>query len=84
MTQLEELLKILDELIHLLESDGETHWSHWMRRSRDRLLNLDYSGIEKLLSAYGGWVLSTIWLFAKVLKTANSIGKENMLRKTTG
>ena len=54
MTQLEGLLKILDELIYLLESDDETHWSHWMRQSRDRLLNSDYSGIEKLFSAYGG------------------------------
>ena len=54
MTKLEELLKILDELIRLLEEDGEQHWSQWMRQSRERLLNSDYSGIEHLLSAYGG------------------------------
>jgi hypothetical protein len=53
-TKLDELLEILSEIIQLLESDGEQHWSRWMRRSRDRLLKSDYSGIEYLLSAYGG------------------------------
>ena len=53
-TKLDELLKIINEIIQLLESDGETHWSRWMRQSRDLLLNSDYSGIEHLLSAYGG------------------------------
>jgi Domain of unknown function (DUF6966) len=53
-TDLDELLKILDEIIQLLEADGEKRWSDWMRQSRARLLNSDYSGIEHLLSAYGG------------------------------
>ena len=53
-TKLDELLNILEEIIQILESDGEEHWSNWMRRSRARLLNSDYSGIEHLLSAYGG------------------------------
>ena len=54
MTKLDELLVVLDELIQLLESDGEDHWSGWMRQARDWLLNSDYAGIEKILSAYGG------------------------------
>ena len=53
-TKPDELLATLDELIRLLESDGEGHWSNWLRKSRARLLNSDYSGIEHLLSAYGG------------------------------
>ena len=53
-TKLDELLETLDELIQLLESDGEGHWSKWMRKSRARLLNSDYYGIENLCSAYGG------------------------------
>jgi Domain of unknown function (DUF6966) len=53
-TDLDELLKILDEIIQLLEADGEQHWSNWMRKSRSRLQDSDYSGIEHLLSAYGG------------------------------
>jgi len=53
-TKLDELLATLDELIQLLESDGEQHWSKWMRQSNTRLSNSDYSGIEHLLSAYGG------------------------------
>ena len=53
-TQLDELLDILTEIVELLEADGESHWLGWMRQSQERLLNLDYSGIEHLLSAYGG------------------------------
>jgi len=53
-TRLDELIEILNEIIQLLESDGEEHWSHWMRKSRARLLNSDFSGVEHLLSAYGG------------------------------
>lgn len=49
-----ELVDILGELATLLENDGERHWSTWMRRARSRLENLDYSGVEYLLSAYGG------------------------------
>ena len=53
-TKLDELLETLDEIIQLLESDGEQHWSRWIRQSRERLQNSDFSGIEHLLSAYGG------------------------------
>ena len=53
-TKLDELLEVLAEIIELLESDGEQHWSKWMRQSRARLVNSDYSGIKHLLSAYGG------------------------------
>jgi hypothetical protein len=53
-TKLDELLETLDEILQLLEADGEQHWSNWMRKSRARLLNSDYSGIEHLRSAYGG------------------------------
>lgn len=45
---------MLDELATILESDGDAHWGGWMRKARERLLNSDYSGIEYLLSAYGG------------------------------
>jgi hypothetical protein len=53
-TKLNELIEILNEIIQLLELDGEKHWSRWMRQSRERLLKSDYSGVEHLLSAYGG------------------------------
>ncbi len=53
-TKLDELLIVLEEIIQILESDGEEHWSHRMRQSRARLLNSDYSGIEHLLSVFGG------------------------------
>jgi hypothetical protein len=50
----EELVCILREIILLLEADGETHWSQWMRTAKARLENSDYSGVEYLLRAYGG------------------------------
>ncbi|MBK5302182.1 MULTISPECIES: DUF6966 domain-containing protein [Gammaproteobacteria] len=50
----EQLICVLDQLAVLLESDGATHWSQWMRKARAHLLNADYYGIEYLLSAYGG------------------------------
>ncbi|MBI6853985.1 hypothetical protein YA0002_14515 [Pseudomonas cichorii] len=50
----EELISLLDELIAVLESDGEEHWSQWMRDARSQLANSDPSGIAKLRSAYGG------------------------------
>lgn len=49
-----QLVAVLDQLIELLESEGERHWSCWIRRSRERILACDYSGIELLLRAYGG------------------------------
>ncbi|MEL4204831.1 hypothetical protein C9E85_16375 [Plesiomonas shigelloides] len=50
----QELIGVLDELASVLESDGNTHWGGWMQKARARLLNSDFSGIEYLLSAYGG------------------------------
>ncbi|MBX8575695.1 DUF6966 domain-containing protein [Pseudomonas cichorii] len=53
-TKTEELIRLLDELIAVLESDDEEHWSQWMRDARARLADSDPSGITKLRSAYGG------------------------------
>jgi len=50
----QELVSVLEELTSLLESDGDSHWSNWMQKAKARLLNSDYSGVEYLLSAYGG------------------------------
>lgn len=50
----EELIDVLEQLIKVLESDGEMHWSRWMRKARALLMDSDYYGITYLLSAYGG------------------------------
>ena len=50
----QELIQILGEMVDLLEEEGETHWSKWMREIKTRLEDQDYSGIEYLLRAYGG------------------------------
>lgn len=49
-----ELIGVLAKLASLLEGDGEQHWRAWLLRAKARLENLDYSGVEYLLSAYGG------------------------------
>ena len=49
-----QLIAILEQIIGILDADGERHWRKWMATSRSRLLNSDYSGIEHLLGAYGG------------------------------
>ena len=53
-TKTKQLIAILDQLIAILDADGESHWRKWMASSRSRLLNSDYSGIDHLLGAYGG------------------------------
>ena len=50
----QELVCVLAKVASLLESDGERHWCAWMLRAKARLENSDYSGIDYLLSAYGG------------------------------
>lgn len=50
----QELVEVLGSLIELLRSDGETHWSAWMAKSKARLEASDFSGITHLLGAYGG------------------------------
>ncbi|MFJ4144763.1 DUF6966 domain-containing protein [Pseudomonas sp. NPDC089734] len=50
----EELIRVLDELIAVLESDDEEHWSAWFRNARAQLLDSDYAGIASVLSAFGG------------------------------
>lgn len=49
-----ELVEILSLLATFLEEQDEKLWQNWVLDTRKRLLSSDYSGIEKLLSAYGG------------------------------
>ena len=49
-----ELMDTLHQLAELLERDGDRHWSAWMRRAQTRLEKSDSSGVDYLLSAYGG------------------------------
>ena|SRR5690348_9237122 len=51
---IKELIETLDELAEVLDSDGASRWSSWMRTSAQRLGNGDLSGVEHLLRAYGG------------------------------
>lgn len=49
-----QLIDVLEQIIQVLDSDGEKHWRKWMASARLRIINSDYSGVEYLLDAYGG------------------------------
>ena len=49
-----ELVETLDKLIDILNRDGQSHWSKWMRQAKSRIEASDFSGVEKVLQAYGG------------------------------
>ncbi|TMN24282.1 hypothetical protein [Pseudoxanthomonas sp. X-1] len=51
---LQPIIDVLDALIQVLEQDGDTHWSAWMRRAKSRLAQGDDRGADDLLGAYGG------------------------------
>ena len=50
---IEELIKTLSELAEVLDSDGASRWSSWIRTAAQRLDKGDSSGVDYLLGAYG-------------------------------
>ena len=49
-----QLTVVLEKLILILNEDKEHHWASWMSQAKSRITSSDYSGIEKVLGAYGG------------------------------
>jgi hypothetical protein len=49
-----ELHSLLEQTIELLDSCEEEHWSQWLEKSKNRIENGDFSGVNYLLNAYGG------------------------------
>lgn len=49
-----ELIRVLEQIASLLHNEGVNQWCQWACKARARLLDSDYSGIEYVLSAYGG------------------------------
>ena len=53
--QTEKLITLLNDCIGLINKHDENcSWSKWMTIAKKRLINSDYSGITKVLDAYGG------------------------------
>jgi hypothetical protein len=52
--QLRTLNVVLGEMAALLQARGRTHWAEWVGEARRRLEAGDASGLDHLLSAYGG------------------------------
>jgi len=50
----EELATILVEITALLERHGETYWREWLAGDAQLIRQDDVTGLEHLLSAYGG------------------------------
>lgn len=50
----ELLCERLRDTSTLLRSAGESHWARWMETSLRRIEKGDFSGVEHLLSAFGG------------------------------
>jgi hypothetical protein len=52
--QTEKLVLELDACVLLLQSCSEKHWTEWLEKCGTDLKTGDFSGIERLLGAYGG------------------------------
>lgn len=50
----EELLRTLDELLHLLRTHGEVTWADWLDRDRRLIADGHPDALGRLLAAYGG------------------------------
>ena len=50
----QKLIETLDKIICILDEDGQEHWCQWMDQAREYLLASNFSGVEKVLNAYGG------------------------------
>lgn len=49
-----QLVQSLSRLIQILEEAKEPLWATWFSQAKHRLSNSDFSGITKILGAYGG------------------------------
>lgn len=52
--EIEALIAMLEEAEALLRKHGIAHWADWLKKDTGFLRNLDFYGIEHLLSAFGG------------------------------
>jgi hypothetical protein len=52
--KMDQLVLILNQLIDLLKGVGESHWSAWLRTDAELIRSNNLSGVQHLLSAYGG------------------------------
>jgi hypothetical protein len=48
------LTKLIDETEHLLRKYGEETWANWLAEGSARIRNRDFSGVEHILSGFGG------------------------------
>jgi len=61
----QQLISILEQIVHLLVTHGELHWSAWIARDIATIKKHDSYGIVHLLSAYGGMgSFNDLWLCA--------------------
>lgn len=49
-----KLAKLIDDAEHLLRKHGEETWAEWLAEGSARIRNRDFSGVEYILSGFGG------------------------------
>jgi len=49
-----KLAKLIDDAEHLLRKHNEETWAEWLAEGSARIRNRDFSGIEHILSGFGG------------------------------
>ena len=52
--EIESLAVMINEAESLLRKHGISHWADWLKKDSRFIRNLDFYGIEHLLSAFGG------------------------------
>ena len=53
-SEIDALASMIDEAEGLLRKHGVSHWADWLKKDSRFIRNLDFYGIEHLLSAFGG------------------------------
>jgi hypothetical protein len=53
-TEIETLAEMIEEAENLLRKHKISHWADWLKKDARFIRNLDFYGIEHLLSAFGG------------------------------
>jgi hypothetical protein len=52
--RVERLIATLDSLVGLLRASDQEFWADWIETAREQIQRRDPSGLDYLLSAYGG------------------------------
>lgn len=64
------LIAALDEIVELLRKHEVTGWADWLAKDAQLLRDTDFSGVEHLMSAFGG--MGSLWDFGLAERSVNN------------